>query len=84
MSEFLWKRRDLLQTDGAKKSEANNSHVKTSRVLVIYTGGTIGMKLTNSGIVTRCGLSRDNSETRVFLQFHIVHYHQEPVRERSV
>ena len=42
MSEFLWKKEDLA---------ACASHTeKKRRVLVLYTGGTIGMKWTEKGM----------------------------------
>ena len=42
MSEFLWKKEDLACSSHSEKKR---------RVLVLYTGGTIGMKWTEKGIL---------------------------------
>ena len=43
MSEFAWKRQELAAKQAAEP-------VKKRRVLVLYTGGTIGMKWTDKGL----------------------------------
>lgn len=39
MNEFVWKKQETI-------AEAGNMREEVKRVLVIYTGGTIGMKFT--------------------------------------
>lgn len=43
MSEFAWKRKELAAKQAVEP-------VKKRRVLVLYTGGTIGMKWTDKGL----------------------------------
>lgn len=45
MSEYLWKKQDV-EMECARQLE------KKTRVLVLYTGGTIGMKWTDKGVIS--------------------------------
>ena len=51
MTEFAWKRKEIAAKQAAEP-------VKKLRVLVLYTGGTIGMKWTERGLfVTRAAVN---------------------------
>ena len=52
MNEFVWKRQETI-------AEVGNMKEEVKKVLVIYTGGTIGMKMTSEyGKLRGSGSSR--------------------------
>ena len=59
MSEFVYKKNEE-EMDRVSQVE------KKRRVLVLYTGGTIGMKWTDKGIIDKRLIDRNNRNWRLY------------------
>ena len=59
MSEFVYKKNEQ-EMDRVSQVE------KKRRVLVLYTGGTVGMKWTDKGIIDKRLIDRNNRNWRLY------------------